>query len=222
MREFAEIWEIASQRKGGDAALEAVLSHPSAPAELAERPLSDWLEAMAKAIFQAGFNWKVIDAKWHGFQSAFDRFDVPAVACYDDPDLDRLLADKSIVRNGAKLQAVINNAQFLDELDAETGDAARHLAEWPAREFSDLLALFAGRGSRLGGITGARVCRMMGKDSYVLSPAVVKRLAIEGIVDGNPTSKKALKAVQDAFIGWMDESGRPLVQISQTLAMSVD
>ena len=31
---------------------------------------------MTRAIFQSGFSWKVIEAKWPGFEEAFDGFDV--------------------------------------------------------------------------------------------------------------------------------------------------
>lgn len=62
---------------------------------------------MARSLFEAGFNWTIIGTKWSGFESAFEGFTVGPVALYHDEDLDRLLADKRIVRNGAKVAAVI-------------------------------------------------------------------------------------------------------------------
>ena len=222
MRTFDEIFTIAADRKGGPEALEALLKTPPSPEEVAQRPLSDWLEEMARAIFQAGFNWKVIEAKWPGFQTAFEGFDVSKVAHYSDEDLDRLLSDKGVVRNGAKLSAVIDNARLLKELDAETGNASKHLAAWPAEDQIGLIGLFTKRGKRLGGATGQRVLRMMGRDSYIFSADVCARLIAEGVIDkAPPTSKKALTTVQDAFNTWRTESGRPMTQISQVLAFSV-
>ncbi len=63
--------------------------------------------------------------------------------------------------------------------------------------------------------------RFMVRDSFILSRDVVARLVAEGVVDKAPTSKGAMRAVQDAFDRWMDQSGRGLTQISRVLAMSV-
>jgi 3-methyladenine DNA glycosylase Tag len=221
MRSFDEIFQIAADRKGGVEALEGMLKSPVSVAELAARPASDWLQEMARAVFQAGFSWTVIENKWPGFRAAFDEFDVDRVAFYHDEDMDRLLADTGIVRNGRKIQSVINNARMLRDLQAETGDVSAHLAHWPVEEQADLVAMLGKRGAHLGGNTAMRVLRVMGWDAYVTSGDVVKRLIAEGVVDKAPSSKTAMKAVQGAFNTWHDQSGRPMTQISQVLAMSV-
>lgn len=222
MRSFDEIFDIAAARKGGEEALQGMLKSPASIDVLAARPASDWLQEMARAVFQAGFSWKVIEAKWPGFQAAFDGFDVDRVAFYHDEDMDRLLADPGIVRNGRKIQSVIANARMLQELQTETGDVSDHLARWPVTEQAELVMMLGKRGAHLGGNTAQRVLRVMGWDAYVLSGDVVKRLIAEGVVDKVPTSKSALKAVQGAFNDWHADSGRPMTQISQVLAMSVD
>jgi 3-methyladenine DNA glycosylase Tag len=220
MRSFNEIYQIADARKGG--ALEGMLKSPVPVADLAARPASDWLQEMARAVFQAGFSWTVIENKWPGFRTAFDNFDVDRVAFYHDEDMDRLLADTGIVRNGRKIQSVIDNARMLRDLQAETGDVSAHLANWPVAEQADLVAMLGKRGAHLGGNTAMRVLRVMGWDAYVTSGDVVKRLILEGVVDKAPTSKTAMRAVQGAFNTWQAESGRPMTQISQVLAMSVE
>jgi 3-methyladenine DNA glycosylase Tag len=117
---------------------------------------------------------------------------------------------------------LVSNARFLTQLQVQTGDATAHLAHWPIEDHKGLLELFSTRGKRLGGNTGQRVCRMVGRDSYVLTADVVKRLMLEGIIDGPVTSKAAMARIQAAFNHWSTESGRTLTQISQILAMSVD
>lgn len=221
MRSFDEIFAISADRKGGAEALEALLSTPLSSAELAATKDDRWLAAMAKCLFQAGFNWKVIYAKWPGMEDAFDGFDPVRVQAYHDDDVDRLLSDKRIVRNGAKVMAVIENARFIHELAAEAGSAGAYFANWPKTQYVELLATLTKRGNRLGAVTGQRMLRMMGKDSFVLSPEVVARLVAESVVDKTPTSKRALTATQDAFNTWSEESGRGLTQISQVLAYSV-
>ena len=221
MRTFAEIFAIAAERKGGPEALEAQLSKPLPATELAAIPDDRWLSMMAKCLFQAGFHWKVIEAKWPGFEAAFEGFDPARVSFYGDDEIDRLLSDKGIVRNGAKIMAVIENARFLTELAAGDGSAAKVFADWPEDDFNGLMDVLAKRGSRLGGATGQRAMRWMGKSSYILSGDVIARLIAEGVVAKAPTSKRDLAAVQAAFNTWRDQSGRSLSEISRVLAMSV-
>lgn len=221
MRTFDEIYAIAAERKGGPEALEAMLSKPLPAAELAATPDARWLSMMAKCLFQAGFHWKVIEAKWPGFETAFDGFDPSRVSFYGDEEIDRLLSDTAIVRNGAKVMAVIENARFLADLAAKHGSAAKFFAAWPEDDFIGLMDVLAKRGSRLGGATGQRMMRWMGKESFILSQDVSARLIAEGVVAKAPTSKRDLAAVQAAFNTWRDESGRSLTEISRVLSMSV-
>ena len=221
MRDFDEIFGIAADRKGGAEALEAMLSTPLPPQELAAIPDDRWLSMMAKCVFQAGFSWKVIEGKWPGFEAAFDAFDPDRVAFYGDEAMDRLLADKGIVRNGAKIASVIENAQLVRALAEEHGGVGAFVAGWPVTDHAALLELLAKRGSRLGGGTAQRMLRFMGRDGYVMSPDVAARLIAEGVVAKPPTSKRDMAAVQAAFNTWMEQSGRGLTQISQVLAYSV-
>ncbi len=176
---------------------------------------------MAKCLFQAGFHWKVIEAKWPGFETAFEGFDPSRVSFYGDEEVDRLLSNTGIVRNGAKIMAVIENARFLTDLAAEHGSAANVFADWPEDDFIGLMDMLAKRGSRLGGATGQRVMRWMGKSSFILSQDVCARLIAEGVVAKAPTSKRDLAAVQAAFNTWRAQSGRSLTEISRVLALSV-
>ena len=222
MRTFEEIYAIAAQRKGGAEALETRLSKPHSLAELIEIPDDRWLAAMARAIFQAGFNWQVVNAMWPGFEDAFEGFDPNRVAMYHDDDLARLLSEKRVVRNGPKLRAVMENAAYVKRLAQEHGTAARYFAEWPSENLVGLLDGMAKQGSRLGGVTGQRVLRAMGRDSFVLSADVAARLVAEGVVGKPPSSRRDMEAVQQAFNTWRGQSGRSLTEISQILAMSID
>jgi DNA-3-methyladenine glycosylase I len=60
--------------------------------------------------FQSGLSWLTILRKRENFRSAFAGFDLATVAAFTDEDRDRLLNDKGIVRNRAKIDAVIANA----------------------------------------------------------------------------------------------------------------
>jgi DNA-3-methyladenine glycosylase I len=74
-------------------------------------------ERMTLEAFQSGLSWLIILRKRENFRKAFDGFDIEKIARYDDADVDRLLADESIVRNRAKIEATIANARAVADLD---------------------------------------------------------------------------------------------------------
>jgi DNA-3-methyladenine glycosylase I len=93
--------------------------------------------------FQSGLSWLTILRKRGNFRAAFAGFDAAAVAGFTDQDVARLLADAGIVRNRAKINAVINNARAalglpggLSDLvwkyAGDPGPAPRTLANVPA------------------------------------------------------------------------------------------
>lgn len=220
MHHFDEIFGIAAGRHGGETALEDKLGKPRPPEELASVPDDRWLSTMTRSIFQSGFNWKVIENKWNGFEEAFDGFDPGRCAFMDDDRFDALLKDTRIVRNGAKIATVRDNAAFLLDL-REQGGAGKVLGGWPSQDYIGLLDLLKDKGARLGGATGQYAMRFCGRDSFILSRDVTARLVAEGVIDKPATSKSALRAVQGAFNTWMEQSGRSLTEISRVLAMSI-
>lgn len=219
MKSFAELRSVAVARKGAEA-LEAAMPTPP-PVALADLGDDRVLAEFTRRIFQSGFNWGVIDAKWPGFETAFHGFDIHRNAMMSDDDLDSHLANRAIVRNGAKIVSVRDNAIFLEELARGSGSAARVLAEWPVDDTIGLFDLLKTRGSRLGGLTGQYALRFLGYDAFILSQSVVQALNMAGVIDGPATSKTALRKVQAAFNAWAEESGESRARISRTLAFTV-
>ena len=222
MRSFQEIFDIAAARKGGPEALEGLISQhaPKSAPELAATPDDRILAAMTRFVFVAGFQWRVIEAKWAGFETAFWGFDPGRCAVMSDEDIDALLKDTRIVRNGAKIASVRGNARFLVELAGEHGCAARFFADWPDDDFAGLLEVLKTRASRLGGETAMRFLRTIGKPSFITSRDVTAALIEAGVLDKPPGGKRDLQKVQEAFNRWASESGRDLTAISRTLALS--
>jgi 3-methyladenine DNA glycosylase Tag len=222
MKSFDEIWTRAAKRHGGEAALKALL--PAPPDDAAVAKLSDdrLLAEMTRKIFQVGFNWSVVDKKWDGFEAAFEGFDVGRASMMSDDDIDRLAKDSRIIRNAKKIVTVRDNAVLLKDLAAEHGSAARAIADWPGEDYVGLLETLKTRGSHLGGLAGQYFLRFSGKDGFILSKDVVAALIDAGVVDKAPTSKKAMRATQDAFNAWRAESGLTLAQLSRVLALSID
>jgi DNA-3-methyladenine glycosylase I len=67
---------------------------------------------------QAGLSWATILHKREGYQRAFANFDAEKVARFTQRDVERLLADPSIVRNRLKVESTVNNAKRVLELES--------------------------------------------------------------------------------------------------------
>jgi DNA-3-methyladenine glycosylase I len=77
--------------------------------------------------FQSGLSWRTILAKRENFRAAFCDFDIDRIARFNARDVARLLKDEGIVRNRAKIGAVINNARRARELVDREGSLAAFL-----------------------------------------------------------------------------------------------
>jgi DNA-3-methyladenine glycosylase I len=93
--------------------------------------------------FQSGLSWLTILRKRENFRAAFAGFDAAAIAGFGEADVARLMADPGIVRNRAKINAVITNARAALELPesltelvwkygGDQGRAPRTLTEVPS------------------------------------------------------------------------------------------
>ena len=67
-------------------------------------------ERLTLEAFQSGLSWLTILRKREGFRAAFAGFDAETVAAFGGADVERLMADSSIVRNRPKIRAAITNA----------------------------------------------------------------------------------------------------------------
>ena len=219
---FKTIRARAEKRKGGAKGLEKLL--PSNPDMKTVAELSDdrMLSEMTKRVFSAGFAWSVIETKWPGFEKAFLAFEPAGLSFQPDDFWDGLLSDTRIVRNGAKIQSVRENAAFVQDIAREHGSFGKFLAKWPSSDQIGLLDLLAKRGSRLGGNTGQMFLRFVGWDGFVTSQDVVACLRDAGLdIAAEVKSKGDLAKVQAQFNAWAAETGLPYVHLSRICAMSV-
>ena len=87
-------------------------------------PIDDDNHLFARLILeinQAGLSWTTILNKKDNFFKAFDNFNIDKVARYGDKQRERLLADAGIIRNRLKVDATIENAKKIKELQKEFG-----------------------------------------------------------------------------------------------------
>jgi 3-methyladenine DNA glycosylase Tag len=222
MTEFQTILEAARARVGGTDALETGLPVPET--EEALRVLGDdrYLSLMSLRVFRAGLKHSMVDAKWPAFEEAFSGFEPRRVRAMSDEAMERLLGDKRLIRHGRKIMAVRTNAAAICALAEEVGGFGAYLADWPASRIVELWDDLAKRFSQMGGNSGPRFLRMVGKDTFVLTDDVVRALNHWDAFDGTPKGKAARGRVQATFNRWAAEADRPLCQISMILARSVD
>jgi 3-methyladenine DNA glycosylase Tag len=219
---FKPILARAEKRKGGPKALQKLL--PAEPSMKTLEKLTDdrFLAEMTKRVFCAGFAWSVIDNKWPGFERAFLGFKTAKLTFQPDDYWHGLLSDTGIVRNGAKISSVRENAAFVQEIAREHGSFGKFLAKWPSSDEIGLLNLLTKRGSRLGGNTGQMFLRFVGWDGFVTSQDVVACLRDAGLdIAEQVTSKGDLAKVQAQFNAWAEETGLPYVHLSRICAMSI-
>ncbi len=113
------------------------------------RPVDDdrrLFEKLSLEGFMSGLSWLTILRKRENFRVAFAGFDPSAVARFTSRDVARLMRDEGIVRNRAKIEATINNARRLGELNGEFGSFASYVWRFepkPRRRLRDRADLMA-------------------------------------------------------------------------------
>jgi DNA-3-methyladenine glycosylase I len=73
-------------------------------------------ERIALEGFQAGLSWITILKRREGFRKAFKNFDLNKVSRMSEADVERLMQDEGIIRNRAKIESTIRNANLVLEL----------------------------------------------------------------------------------------------------------
>jgi DNA-3-methyladenine glycosylase I len=78
-------------------------------------------------INQAGLSWEIVLKKQDTFRLAYHNFDIDKVAAYTEADRERLLAEPGIIRNRLKINAAIENARTIQQLQKEHGSFEKWL-----------------------------------------------------------------------------------------------
>lgn len=222
MEKFKTVYQRAVVHKGGERELKLLLPEAVECEAIVALDERVFLAEMTRCVFQAGFVWRVINQKWTGFEEVFHGFDVNELLGLLPEDWDAMKEDTRIVRNGQKIVAVRANAQFIEDIALEHGSFGQFISDWPASDLTGLFELLKKRGSRLGGNTGQRFLRNVGKDTFICTKDVIRCLQISGLdIKDNPTSKRDFRAIQDTFNQWHQESGLSYTQLSKIAAYSI-
>ena len=83
---------------------------------------------------QAGLSWETILNKRPRYREVFDHFQGHAIAAYGPQKIEQLLADPGIVRNRAKIQSAIQNAQAFLTVQQEFGSFAQFIWQFVSHQ----------------------------------------------------------------------------------------
>ncbi len=97
------------------------------PKQITPRRGADYLDVMSKVVLQSGMSWQVVEKKWPGISEAFRGFEPAKVAALTDSEIEALGKDPRVIRNHRKLQAIVNNARQMLELESEHGSFRKYL-----------------------------------------------------------------------------------------------
>mgnify|MGYP000041134521 FL=1 len=222
MADFKPILNRALQRKNGEQGLELWVSEPLSKAAFMRQDDARFLSMMTKVVFQAGFVWRVIENKWPDFETVFFGFDAEKMVLLSPEQWEKIGTDKRIVRNMQKILSVPQNAAYINDQSRAFGSYAAFLQQWPSEDLIGLYRHLKQAGCRLGGMSGPRMLRQMGLDTFMLSTDVVMCLQTAGLdIADQPTNKSDLAKVQDCFNHWRQQTGFSYTRLSRICASSI-
>jgi 3-methyladenine DNA glycosylase Tag len=222
MADFKPILNRALQRKNGEQGLELWVSEPLSKAAFMRQDDARFLSMMTKVVFQAGFVWRVIENKWPDFETVFFGFDAEKMVLLSPEQWEKIGTDKRIVRNMQKILSVPQNAAYINDQSRAFGSYAAFLQQWPSEDLMGLYRHLKQAGCRLGGMSGPRMLRQMGLDTFMLSTDVVMCLQTAGLdIADQPTNKSDLSKVQDCFNHWRQQTGFSYTRLSRICASSI-
>ncbi|MDG4654068.1 DNA-3-methyladenine glycosylase I [Chryseobacterium arthrosphaerae] len=108
-------------------------------------PIHDDNELFGRLILeinQAGLSWETVLKKEESFRAAYHNFDIQKIATYTEEDRERLLNDSGIIRNKLKVNAAIENAKTIIELQKEFGSFEKWLEHHHPKTLPEWMKLF--------------------------------------------------------------------------------
>jgi len=108
-------------------------------------PIHDDNELFCRLVMeinQAGLSWETILKKETTFRKAYSNFNIKKIAAYTDKDRERLMGDPGIIRNRLKINAAIENAKTIMQLQKDFGSFEKWLEVQYPKTKEDWVKLF--------------------------------------------------------------------------------
>jgi 3-methyladenine DNA glycosylase Tag len=117
-----------------------------------EKPKNDneYLERMSRVIFMAGLNWRILENKWPGIKKAFLDFNIAKVVKFQEPEIEELMMNPDVIRNLAKIRAIVGNAKEMQAIAKEFGGFEKYLASLSKQGEDEMVKALSKRFGFLG------------------------------------------------------------------------
>ena len=99
-------------------------------------------ERLMLEINQAGLSWTTILNKQENFKKAYKNFNIKKIAAFKEKDFERLINDPGIIRNRLKINAAIENAKTVLEIQREFGSFKKWLDHHHPKTKDEWIKLF--------------------------------------------------------------------------------
>lgn len=218
---FEDFWQQALEHHHTAENIQSRFPAVATAEQLAAHSDAWYLSLISRRVFRAGMKHSVVDSRWGAFEEAFWSFDPRACQLIDDRRFEELMQNDKLIRHWQKMKTIPVNALMVQTLSRQHGGFGQFIAQWPESDIVGLWQVLKKQGAHLGGDGGARLLRMAGKDTFVLSDDVVRALINASVVSKKPTAQRDLKATQSFFNQLHEECGWPLSAISMVLALSI-
>ncbi|MHA2398677.1 MAG: DNA-3-methyladenine glycosylase I [Promethearchaeota archaeon] len=94
-----------------------------------KKPKEDkgYFEILSKAVFNAGFSYRVVDGKWEGIKEVFEDFEPENVSKWTVDQVSKAMNSPKVIRNSRKINAIVSNAKEFLKLCKEYGSFENYL-----------------------------------------------------------------------------------------------
>ena len=152
-------------------------------------PIEDDDELFGRLILeinQAGLSWTTILNKQENFRKAYKNFNIKKIASFKEKDFERLMNDAGIIRNRLKINAAIENAKAILQLQKEYGSFKKWIEHHHPKTKEEWVKIF----KNTFRFTGGEIV-----NEFLMSSGYLPGAHIESC----PVYKKVLKA-KPAFV----------------------
>lgn len=103
---------------------------------------SDLFARLILEINQAGLSWETILKKKDAFYNAYDNFDIQKISRYKQKKFDELMQNAGIIRNRLKINAAIENAKVVVQIQKDFGSFKNWLDQHHPKSKEEWMKLF--------------------------------------------------------------------------------
>jgi 3-methyladenine DNA glycosylase Tag len=109
-----------------------------------------YFEMLSKAVFNAGFSYRVVDAKWEGIREVFNNFDPKIISKWTNDEVSDALTSPKIIRNSRKVNAIVSNANIFLDLVKKFGSFENYLESFRDKCYEDRRNLLEINATKIG------------------------------------------------------------------------